>query len=476
MSKAFCIWVDSLLFNNRSMFRGSAYGPAPAGSVACQMMTNHSGQSRTRQTTLALGEFAQTLPSAKPRSRLGPDSRPWGKFLAAFSEAFAESAISLICGKTPTVLYDPFVGSGTTLVSAAKLGITAVGNDLDPFSAVISRARIASNYNPERVLEILEPHPVAIVKPFAQAAELDGYFCQGDLSYAAAVFTKIKASVPSGNEQLLSTLLADHSGSLDSAAIALAAILVAGSASAKMIRGSNPVWHRKARPGERTPTKPLHAAAVARASGMMRDIDHQGFQGERRIKVMCDNSLQSLLPQNSVDAILTSPPYLNRLDFVVDHLPQLLLLSCLHHVDIDTLRRRMVGTTKIIQKIDVDERVGPTCISLIKQIRDHPGYASRRYYQYIYVQYFNDMLKALDAWRTQCKSGARGIMVVQTSYYKDLLIDSPRIFGEMANLLGFRITPLASEEVTMHYGNLSPRQLKYVPGKRLREWVLLLEF
>jgi DNA modification methylase len=430
---------------------------------------------RARQTTLPLEEeLASALPSAKCRSRAGPDSRPWGKFLAAFSETFAETAITLICGKAQAVLYDPFVGSGTTLAAAAKLGIIAVGNDLDPVSALISRARVASNYDFERVLEILGSQADSASALFSKEAA--SYFSQSDLSYAAAVFSRIKASLPSNDESPLSALLADESGNFDSQAIALAAVLVAGSASAKTIRGSNPVWHRKALPGEKAPTKPLHAEAVVRAESMTQDIDHQGGQRERRIKVICGDALVNLLPANSVDAILTSPPYLNRLDFVVDHLPQLLLLSGLHPVDIDRLRSSMIGTTKIVQKTDIDERAGPTCLSLMNQIRDHSGYASRRYYQHIYIQYFNGMLKAFETWRNQCKPGGRGIMVVQNSYYKDVLIDSPKIFAEMAAGIGFRISPLTSEEVTMHYGKLSPRQLEYVPGKRLREWVLLLEF
>src|SRR5258705_5907107 len=99
-------------------------------------MTNRPIQKRVQQATLPLGDSVTLLPSAKVRSRSGPDSQPWGKFLAAFSESFAETAINLICGTTTGTLYDPFVGSGTTLAAAAKLGVTAVGNDLDPVSAI----------------------------------------------------------------------------------------------------------------------------------------------------------------------------------------------------------------------------------------------------------------------------------------------------------------------------------------------------
>ena len=53
---------------------------------------------------------------------------------------------------TPLVL-DPFVGSGTTLVEAAALGLPSVGVDRDPLSALISRAK--------RDLLTLGPGPLA---------------------------------------------------------------------------------------------------------------------------------------------------------------------------------------------------------------------------------------------------------------------------------------------------------------------------
>jgi len=51
---------------------------------------------------------------------------------------------------TPTggVILDPFCGSGSTLVAAAKMGRDAVGSDLDPHHVEISRRRIAEAHGP----------------------------------------------------------------------------------------------------------------------------------------------------------------------------------------------------------------------------------------------------------------------------------------------------------------------------------------
>jgi DNA modification methylase len=427
----------------------------------------------SEQWTLPLGTEPSSLPSAKQRP--GNISQPWGKFLAAFSPTFAESAIRALQLAPSALLFDPFCGSGTTLVAAAKLGVRAVGNDLDPVSAVISRARVAFNFSRKKVQEFLKPGPGKRLVGFADGV-MD-YFELEDLLYASSVFTRLRCSISLRENSLLPTLLADETGALDSHSVALAALLNAACASARVVRGSNPVWHRKPVPGERIETERLARTANEGALEMMQDLSASRRSATKGgIRVLCGDARTPLLPNESVDGILTSPPYLNRLDYVVNHLPQLLVLTGVHSIDVEGLRSRMTGTTKILRKAEIDSQAGTRCIELLEKIKNHSSYASKRYYLHIYVQYFNDMLSVLRQLKRQCRSGASGIMVVQTSYYKDVLIDLAAIFPEMASNLGFKMQPISSEEVSMHYGNLSPRQLKYVPKKRLREWILRLGF
>src|SRR3954468_8493057 len=51
------------------------------------------------------------------------------------AELFAETA------PAPTVIVDPFCGSGTTLVEARAAGLRAVGTDLNPLAVLIARAK-----------------------------------------------------------------------------------------------------------------------------------------------------------------------------------------------------------------------------------------------------------------------------------------------------------------------------------------------
>ncbi len=418
---------------------------------------------------------ASGLPSPKIRKGQRTGFSAWAPFLPAFSEDFALAALKFLADQGCRTVYDPFVGSGTTLVAAAKLGLRAIGNDLDPVSALISRAKIASQANEHAVQRYLERRTTGETVPFSK--ETTEWFKPADLAYASVVLARIKSALRHSTRAPFDVLLSESHGEFDSEAVALAAITIAASRVARTLRGSNPVWYRSALQGEIVDAPELHTTARHTAQTMLADLDSIARFPDRKFTLVTCRSAEKRPPTRRViDGVLTSPPYLNRLDYVISHLPEMLLLDAFHHVDVDSLRRSMIGTTKVLERRELDSRAGGTCLRLLAAVRKHPSYASEIYYLPIYTQYFNSMVKVFDTLKRVCAPGARGLLVVQNSYYKELLIDSTVVFGEMAELIGFSVRPLSREEVSTHYGNLSPRQLHYVPKKRLTEWVLEMRF
>jgi DNA modification methylase len=74
---------------------------------------------------------------------LGPDPYPGARF-ATFPKALAETCIKAGCPAGGTVL-DPFLGSGTTLLVADRLGRDGIGIELNPEYAEQARARITND-------------------------------------------------------------------------------------------------------------------------------------------------------------------------------------------------------------------------------------------------------------------------------------------------------------------------------------------
>jgi len=194
----------------------------------------------------------------RPQDRQGVYA--WEPFYAAFSERFAITALPILSNKSrDRVVLDPFVGGGTSLVAAAKLGFPAVGIDLDPVSALLSRARIAITAKRDQVQNLLKDVSGSFDCQFSERARK--LFRPSDLSFAAAIFARIQKQTGLDGSTLLDSLLDDLPGQFDSEVVALTASCLAARKTAKTVRGSNPVWYRPSLPGEIDPSPKLATQA-----------------------------------------------------------------------------------------------------------------------------------------------------------------------------------------------------------------------
>ena len=74
----------------------------------------------------------------------------WANWIAGFSGEFARSAIfrhaqddrGCSNGKSGFVVLDPFAGVGTTLVEANRLGLNSIGFEINPFAALVCRVKL----------------------------------------------------------------------------------------------------------------------------------------------------------------------------------------------------------------------------------------------------------------------------------------------------------------------------------------------
>lgn len=77
----------------------------------------------------------------------------WYKFTAGFSHKFVEEIINLenLKKKPSTVVFDPFAGCGTTLVSCQKEGVDAIGNEAQLFMYQIIKAKLGWKIDDEKL-------------------------------------------------------------------------------------------------------------------------------------------------------------------------------------------------------------------------------------------------------------------------------------------------------------------------------------
>ena len=101
--------------------------------------SNAEGAGENGQSLLkALGEIDWTFDNHKTQTLThGIHSYP-----AKFIPQIPQNLISILHPRDDSAVFDPFCGSGTTLVEAAAAGIPAVGVDLNPIACLISKVKV----------------------------------------------------------------------------------------------------------------------------------------------------------------------------------------------------------------------------------------------------------------------------------------------------------------------------------------------
>ncbi|WP_461034244.1 hypothetical protein [Streptomyces mayteni] len=177
-------------------------------------------------------------------------------------------------------------------------------------------------------------------------------------------------------------------------------------------------------------------------------LEQQEFVGSRIVtssetatfSVQIATALSSALPlsNGSVDVVLTSPPYLTRIDYAVAYTRELAVLG--HDIAKDrTLREALMGTTLIRQHADSHLRIGETARALIDDVTSHSSKASAGYYRKQVLQYLSDLTAGLDEVTRVTADKAIFHLVVQDSYYKDIPVRLADICVEECAMRGWSL-------------------------------------
>ena len=77
----------------------------------------------------------------------------WFRYSAGFSGAWAEDLISREAENRDVRVFDPFAGSGTTLIAAEQCGVESLGIDPHLFVARVAQAKLAYRSSPSEYLQ-----------------------------------------------------------------------------------------------------------------------------------------------------------------------------------------------------------------------------------------------------------------------------------------------------------------------------------
>lgn len=374
-----------------------------------------------------------------PKRRIMPNGS-WSGFFpyyAGFPVEFAQHILSTYAPPQCVVL-DPWNGSGTTSFTAARLGHTALGVDINPAMIVVARARLLPSSEGDSLLPLAQQIAIKARKQMPLLSE-DSLLLWFD-ARTATVLRSIERSISThliGSRTLASSYVElDHISSL--AAVNFVALFAVARELARNFRGTNPTWTRSAKIKEqliscpRSEIENLYLSKIRQmANSLLTKLPIQNNTSQ--VELLSADVSQPLQIDTKVDFVLTSPPYCTRLDYTSATRIELAILSGLITIDIDSLRRRMTGTTTVPREVPAEDiKWGPTCLDFLDKVRNHSSRASSGYYYKNHADYFGKIFRSLVNCRAKMNKGSHAVFVVQDSYYKEIHNDLPQIFSEMA--------------------------------------------
>jgi hypothetical protein len=403
----------------------------------------------------ALADALLYAPNPKPSTR---DKKGFGRLASlytAFSTEFAAFATELCLSRGHRRIADPFAGMGTLGEAARTSPVQLVLNDFNPFAVASCCMRVSTAAETEAAIG--EARSLAV----ASRGEPEGVRFKLAADQLLPPGRSIRDCLKSLND--LESLRAVR---------ALHLLALARIAMHKRLKGSNPTW-----------TKRLHHEA---ASGV--DFDEaleevlayvRDYAGRLPTKnhnfsaALSNDDVTDLDWENgSLDAIITSPPYPNRTDYIRHYLPAAEFLLDGDQGAERHLREVQIGTPLI--RSDLPSTHLPSSVeALIERVRSHRSYASERYYAKGFRYYFDDMMRTLAQFSRWLAPKGILILVVQDTYYKEVLVPVADLLIDIAASAG--LEPMARQNFKVRHplSRLSPHSRAAMPKRQLHETALL---
>ena len=434
--------------------------------------------------------FSNAEAAAAKRNRVRSKDRAvhdWYRFVLSFPPHLVQHYLERFAISPSDTILDPFCGTGTTLVECKKSGIPSVGIESNPMARFASGVKVDWLISGDRLREYAETVGSSTRNVLAQQGidEWNGlplFATTGEPPCpllelpAARLNLLLKNSIsplPLHKTLVLLAAIDGHGGSHEQqyGRLALAKALV------------NHVGNLKFGP-EVGVGQVKHDARVVDVwidimQKIASDIEAHKDRAGIPAKVMQADARAAgeVLEPESVNAVITSPPYPNEKDYTrTTRLESVILGLIRNRQELRSLKQNLIRSNTRGVYISDDDHHGVADNAEIQRIagaiekrRIELGKTSgfERMYARVTRLYFGGMHRHLASMRSVLKPGARLAYVVgdQASYLR-VMIRTGQILSQIAESLGYVVTGI----------DLFRTRPSTVTGEQLREEVVLLEW
>jgi DNA modification methylase len=371
-------------------------------------------------------------------------------YYAGFNPDFVRDIMTSLELNDPNFLIlDPWNGSGTTTAVAHELGFSSMGVDLNPATLSLAYFRLIKTKHIKKALSLLP-----------ELLECS------DSSHDFLHFPWVDAPTHQWMTTLSTNLKKVKCPFTHS--ILFVAITRCLHQNLHPFKTSNPTWIKQVKKQKELISIDSSTFLASVSDYIKTQVNPSTTKMGVKLPTLLEGNAKDLkgIETESVDLIITSPPYCTRLDYVIATLPELYFLG-FNDLQIQALRKKMIGTPCV----SYEENSLPSHIeTLLEKIKTHSSKASSTYYYKTYRQYFVQMQASFKAIQRVLKPNAFLHMVVQDSYYKDIPIPLSALFLESLSELGFSIEmqdPFEFEGGGFNYlqGNKQVKEVSFICQK-----------
>lgn len=409
-------------------------------------------------------------------------------YYAGFPELFARELLESAGLQQGAVVLDPWNGSGTTTYTASTLGLRSIGIDINPVMIVVARARLLAPTEADHLRPLAASILSQAKRTSCQLSPNDAllaWFTPRAAAFIRAVEENIRRSLVGNMTRSADGIHLDRiSGT---AATMYVALFGACRRLVAPYQSSNPTWLRVPKEDHdridphisligRLFGSNVRGMAYALAARQHSETSNQLGQDDAASNITLADTAEMQLHADSVDFVLTSPPYCTRIDYTAATRIELAVLEPLLTTSARSLGRKMIGSTLApAEGISVDPRWGNTCITFLDALYNHKSKASKGYYYKTHLDYFAKMSCSLRQVAQSLKPGGTAVLVVQDSYYKEIHNDLSQIISEISAPIGLALTRREDFRLRRSLSHIHPGRKNYVRAIQPTETVLCFQ-
>ena len=380
----------------------------------------------------------------------------WHPFPAKFPPQLPNFLIKQL-SKPGDVVLDPMLGSGTTLVEAARLGRRAIGCDIDPLARMIAGAKLAP-IDPSAAMQ----SGLSVLNAAQTDCWQDGHRLRQDFQLS---FDEKTAQfidywfLPQHQIELFSLLQrieALPQGSMrDFLNVVFSSTIIAKSGGVSLARDlahTRPHRDTKKVPGSTFVefTKRLQRNIAAIEKSMPHETDPvsspsangemDSSKGYWQAEVLAASAADTGLPSESVDLIITSPPYANNaIDYMRAHKFSLVWFGW-EITELSKIRAQYLGH---------DAMSGEEYKNLPDQCQETIAVLTERDVRKAETlrRYFGEMAAVISEMKRVLKRGGAAVIVVATSNLRGIDVQTHKGLASIGEDSGFRLAGIGARRL-----------------------------